>query len=306
MNKKIMIIGLAVLALSAALFAADEAKTERLTVPFSNPGKPGRVEISTMRGSIKVIGYEGKEVTVEAFAREQAVGAKGKDEGFGIPMTPEPPQVPGWHDMNRSKDQSKEKEKAAGLKKIPTENLGLSAEEDNNVVTIETESWKTAADLTVRVPFNTSLSLEAQINGGIEVENVSGEIEAENLNGPVTLTNVSGSVTANTLNGELKVVLAKVTPDKPMSFSTMNGDIDVTLPAETKANVLLKTQRGEVYSDFDISLKSMPSKAPEAPKKEGGKFRVALDNATYGSINGGGAEFRFENFNGNIYIRKKK
>ncbi len=305
MNKKLMIIGMAVLALSAALFAADEAKTERLTIPFSNPGKAGRVEISTMRGSIKVIGYEGKEVIVEAVAREQAVKAKDKGE-YSIPMPPEPPQVPGWHDMGRTKDQAKEKEKAAGLKKIPTENLGLSAEEDNNVVTIQTESWKTAADLTVRVPFNTSLSLEAQVNGGIEVENVSGEIEAENLNGPLTLTNISGSVTANTLNGELKVVLAKVTPDKPMSFSTMNGDIDVTLPAETKANVLLKTQRGEVYSDFDISLKSLPSKAPEAPKKEGGKFRVALDNATYGAINGGGAEFRFENFNGNIYIRKKK
>ncbi len=301
MNKKLMIIGAAILVLAGALLAADEAKSERITVPFSNPGKPGRVEISTMRGAIKVIGYEGKDVVVEAVQREQVVGSKGKGE-FDIPLPPEPPAP--WHNARGSKEEVKEK--AAGLKKIPTENLGLSAEEDNNVVTIETESWKMAADLTVRVPFNTSLNLETQMGGGIEVENVSGEIEAEALNGPVTLTNVSGSVTANTLNGELKVVLLKVASDKPMSFSTMNGDIDVTLPAETKANVLLKTQRGEVYSDFDIALKSMPSKPAEAPKKEGGKYHVALDSATYGAINGGGAEFRFENFNGNIYIRKKK
>jgi hypothetical protein len=252
-----------------------------------------------MRGTIKVIGYEGKDVIVEAVAREQAVGAKGE---LAVPELPVRPER--WRD--RSGDESKEKEKAAGLKRIPTGNLGLSAEEENNVVTIETESWKRAADLTVRVPFNTSLSLETQMGGSIEVENVSGEIEAEDLNGPVTLSNVSGSVTASSLNGEVKVVLVKVTPDKPMSFSTMNGDIDVTLPAEAKANLMLKTQRGEVYSDFDIALRPMPSKPAEAPKKEGGKFRITLDNATYGSINGGGPEYRFETFNGNIYIRKKK
>jgi hypothetical protein len=301
MNKKLLIIGAAVLVLAAGLLAADEVRPERLTIPFSNPAKPGRVEVSTMRGAIKVIGYEGKDVVVEAVAREQAVGTKGE---IAVPEPPVPPTP--WRDMGRSKDQSKEKEKAAGLKRIPTENLGLSAEEDNNVIQIETESWKRAADLTVRVPFNTSLSLESAMGGSIEVENVSGEIEAEGINGPVTLTNVSGSVTASSLSGEIKAVLVKVAPDKPMSFSTMNGDIDVTLPAATKANLLLKTQRGEVYSDFDIALKAAPAKPAEAPKKEGGKFHIALDNATYGSINGGGPEYRFETFNGNIYIRKQK
>lgn len=302
MKSKVATIGLAALALAAVLWAADEAaRPEKMTIPFSNPGKPGRVEVSVMRGAIKVIGYEGKDVIVEATPREQVV----KPRSGAEVETPEPPEPPeGW--TGRTPSHEAEKAKAAGLKQIPTANMGLTAEEDNNVVTIETESWKRASDLTIQVPYATSLKLEAQNGGAIEVSNVTGELEAENLNGDVTLTNISGSVTANTLNGEVKVVLSKITPDKPMSFSTMNGDIDVTLPGDTRANLLLKSERGEVYSDFDISLKPLPPKSGEAPKKEGGKFRITLDNATYGSINGGGPEYRFNNFNGNIYIRKHK
>jgi hypothetical protein len=63
---------------------------------------------------------------------------------------------------------------------------------------------------------------------------------------------------------------------------------------------------GEIYSDFDVSLKPAPVKAKESAKKEGGKYRVSLDRSVYGTISGGGPEFRFQTNNGDIYIRKKK
>ncbi|MCJ7564847.1 MAG: hypothetical protein MUP52_09705 [Candidatus Aminicenantes bacterium] len=63
---------------------------------------------------------------------------------------------------------------------------------------------------------------------------------------------------------------------------------------------------GEIYSDFDVSLKSVPVKAEESAKKEGGKYRVSLDRSVYGTINGGGPEFRFQTNSGDIYIRMKK
>jgi hypothetical protein len=50
---------------------------------------------------------------------------------------------------------------------------------------------------------------------------------------------------------------------------------------------------GEIYSDFDVSLKPAPVKAKESAKKEGGKYRVSLDRSVYGTISGGGPEFRF-------------
>ena len=77
--------------------------------------------------------------------------------------------------------------------------------------------------MTIQVPTQTSLKLETLNGGAIVVENISGEIDAQNMNGAVTITNVSGSVLANSMNGKVNVSLNKVTPNKTMSFSTMNG-----------------------------------------------------------------------------------
>jgi DUF4097 and DUF4098 domain-containing protein YvlB len=97
-----------------------------------------------------------------------------------------------------------------------------------------------------------------------------------------------------------------VTPDKAMSFSTMNGEIDVTLPANTKANVKLKTDHGDIFTDFDIKLDAT-ARPPQVEdnRKNGGRYRVQFDRGTNGTINGGGPEIQFTTFNGNILIHKK-
>lgn len=76
--------------------------------------------------------------------------------------------------------------------------------------------------------------------------------------------------------------------------------------ADIKANLKIRSNMGEIYGDFDVSLKPAPVKAEESAKKEGGKYRVSLDRSVYGTINGGGPEYNLQNYSGNIYIRKKK
>jgi hypothetical protein len=50
-----------------------------------------------------------------------------------------------------------------------------------------------------------------------------------------------------------------------------------------------------------------PSAKVEPNTRDGkGKFHVTLEKVMKGTINGGGQEFRFNNFNGDIYIRKGK
>jgi len=267
------------------------------------------VEVSLMMGSIKVVGYEGKEIIVEATPRDKNIKDYEKTTGVAVvvaPTAPRPPR-PAYYIGDKDKDKEKEqKDKAAGMKRIPIENTGLTIEEDNNTVTIEVESWRRAVDLSIRVPYATSLKLEGTNLGEISVENVNGEIEVENMNGEVKLANVGGTVVANSTNGSINVVLNKVTPDKPMSFATFHGDIDITLPADIKATLKIKSTQGEVFSDFDIALKSVPVKPEETATKEGGKYRIELDRSVYGTINGGGAEFKLQNFSGDIYLRKKK
>lgn len=308
--KRQILIGIAILLAAGIVPFAQQAQTDRVTVPLSNPGKPGIVEVSVMMGSIKVIGYEGKEVIVEATPRDKNIKDYEKTTGIpGIavaPVVPRPPRAV-YFVSEKDKDKEKEqKEKSAGMKRIPIENTGLTVEEENNTVTIEVEAWKRAVDLSIRVPYATSLKLEGGNLGEISVENVTGEIEVENMNGGVKLINVAGTVVANSTNGSINVVLNKVTPDKPMSFATFHGDIDVTLPADIKATLRIKSTQGEVFSDFDIAIKPVPAKPEETAKKEGGKYRIELDRSVYGTINGGGPELKLQNFSGDIYIRKKK
>jgi DUF4097 and DUF4098 domain-containing protein YvlB len=227
-----------------------------------------------------VRGYEGKEVIVEAKLRETLVSEDRED---------------------------RENEKARGMRRIlGTSGTGLQVEEEDNVIEIDVASMKQTVDLTLQVPFNTSMEIGSYNNGEVLIENITGEIEANNYNGKITLKGISGSVVAHTYNGAVTVVFKQVDPDKAMSFSTWNGDVDVTFPAMVKANVKMKSEMGDVYSDFDIQVEQTPKKVVEDERKEGGGYRISFEKAIYGSINGGGQEYQFKTYHGDIFIRKAK
>ena len=273
-----MAILIVFLFLAGTLAFTQEGKTDRATVPFSDPSKPGFIEASVYNGSVIIRGYEGKEVIIEAKLREKLVSEEKEEE---------------------------ENEKARGMKRIlGSTGTGLEVEEEENVMDISVSSMKQAVDLTIQVPFNTSMEVGSYNNGEVQIENVTGEIEANNYNGKVTLRGISGSVVAHTYNGEVTVSFKQITPDKPMSFSTWNGDVDVTFPAMVKADVRMKSEMGDVYSDFDIQVKQAPQKAVEDEREEGGGYKISFEKAVYGSINGGGPEFQFKTYHGDIFIRK--
>jgi hypothetical protein len=256
-----------------ALFGQD---SDRATVPFSDPSKPRTLIVTLLNGGITVRGYDGKDAIVEANSRG----------GIRIPRRGSTP--PGMHRL---------------------ENLsaGVDINEINNVLTVN-GGMTHSADLTIQVPVQTSLKLRTLNGGDLVVENVSGEIEAENLNGAIRITNVSGSVLANSMNGKVTVSLDRVTPDKSMSFSSMNGTIDVTLPADVKARLKMKTDNGEIFIDDGLDVKlaaTSGTSVVDDQRKRGGHYRVRMDRATYGDLNGGGPEIQFITFNGKIMIHKK-
>jgi hypothetical protein len=185
-------------------------------------------------------------------------------------------------------------------------NSGLDVVEQDNLVTIKTTSWNRRGDLVITVPRHSSLQLKTMNDGSIEVDQVDGEIDADALNGKITLRNVSGSVLAHALNGEILATLDQVDPSKPMAFSTLNGDIDVTLPDNVHANVRMKTDNGEIYSDFDVRLGSGPQITSDSGQRHDGAYRFHMDRTLRGTINGGGPEYKFTSLNGQIFIRKKK
>lgn len=190
------------------------------------------------------------------------------------------------------------------MKRVPITATGLSVEEENNRVRITVEAVHRPIDLSITVPVRTSLILKAVNDGDISVTGVDGEIDVNNVNGSVTLSNVSGTAVAHALNGRVLVTFSRINREKPMAFSSLNGDIDVTFPADLKANLTLTSDHGEVYSDFDIRLQAPSKPIVEDARARGGKYRVHLDKSIHGTINGGGQELQFKNFQGNIYMRK--
>lgn len=254
------------------------AKTEavgpgqKLTVAFSDPTKPGLLKVNLVAGGIKVVGYEGKDVLIEVRESESEE-----------------------HEQPRS---------TTGMRRIPNRSLGLVVEEEHNEMRIGSSMPNKAVELTVQVPTRTSLKLSTVNDGDITVDRVDGDIEVNNVNGAVTLNNVSGTVVAHALNDTLKATLVRVS-DKPMSFSSLNGDLDITLPASLKADVRMETNNGEMYTDFPIDMQPATVTSKTADDRgKGGKYRLEIDKAMVGKVNGGGPEIRLKTFNGDIKLHK--
>jgi DUF4097 and DUF4098 domain-containing protein YvlB len=175
--------------------------------------------------------------------------------------------------------------------------------EDDNVVTVRPGLM--TREVTVQVPVRSSLTLACVQAGEILVENVEGEIEASGLNGSVRLVNVSGVALVHTINGQVKASFRRVQPNKAMSFSSLNGDIDVTMPANIRASVKLETLNGRIDSDFEIQPKNRRRSSGAANTAEDTPFVWTNEKIRTGTINGGGPEFRFQAFNGTIHLRKQ-
>jgi len=263
---------LAILTCMTLICGALAAQPQSFVVPLSNPGQPAVLEASVMMGSISVVGYEGAEVQIEVT----------------------------FEDSDEEESEGQERE---GLRRIPSSSAGVTVEEKDNKVEIGTDWSKEEVALSIRVPFRTSLHLSCVNGGYIEVEGVQGTHELSHTNGEITARNMRGSVIANTTNGEVVVELLEVDPDTPMSFSTFNGDVEVTLPASLRANLFMQSGQGDVYTDFDVQLQ--PTKPKVTRDQEGGgSYRVRMEKAVEGTIGGGGAELRFKTFNGDIVLRK--
>lgn len=259
--------------LTIAIAVSAQDFNEKLVVPLSKPGSPGKLEVGQVRGDITITAYDGNEVIVEATAKS------GDDDCDSCGDRRTPP---------------------AGMKRIASSSVELEASENNNKVEIETNSWKKPIDLDIQLPANFDLEVST-VYGHIKVTGVKGAMEISGVNGPLTLTDVSGSIVCNTVNGAVTANLKQVTPNEPMSFVTLNGDVDITFPGSVKAKAKMKSDRGEIFTDFDMTVDS----SPEVKSSDDDNYRVSINSWVYGEINGGGPEFTFKNMNGDIIIRKE-
>ena len=289
MNKKLLIIRLILISLGLVFLTNSVALAQasnEFTVPLSDPSKRGKLKAHLNYGSITVKGTARKDVLVKYSSAEEE---DGEDED---------------RKENRNKDNDdNSSDSREGLKKIGGGGMDLEVTENNNQVTVQSNSWHHKLKLEIEIPAGMDLQLHTYNGGDLMVTNVQGELALSNYNGEITALNISGSVVASTYNGEIKATFDRVTDGTPMSYSTYNGDIDLTFPGTLKATLKMKTEQGEIYTGFDVNLTS--SGPVQMKDTKGGTYKVVVDDWKRADVNGGGPDFTMKNYNGDIVIRKK-
>ncbi len=188
-------------------------------------------------------------------------------------------------------------ERAKGLKLVGsggTDNTDVGfyvIKEGNNLIV---QNLRKSESAEIYLPATQNISVKSNWQGDIKISGFRGEIEASaRLNGSVRVEDVSGPLTANSLNGSVDVEFSSVNQDSPITLFSTNGELDISLPANTPANLSLSTINGEIYTNFEINV----------PEKDG--MRAVVSRKVRGSVNNGGVKIQLNTTNGNIYLRKK-
>ena len=222
-------------ALALVLVAVARAEPAVSTIKFSDPAKPGTVKILAARGDIRITGADTPEITVRSEAK--AVTKAPRQDGLRV-LTP---------------------------------SSSFALTEKDNVVTLDGISggWSgSSADYTLTVPRGTSVNVQNSWGGDITCSGTTGDVEIKSMNGEIRLDDIAGGVLVETLNGEIRATIRALQENKPLSFTSMNGEVVLRLPAAAKANVRLRTQNGSVLTDFDeAALVTKTEAAPRATSR---------------------------------------
>lgn len=249
-----------------------QAAQEEVSVPFSDPNRPGRLVVEMLVGSITVSGYDGREVEIE---------------GGGVAgLVEDPAQVP---------------QRAQGFRRVSEGQSTLIVEEADNTIEINAMSpFHTITNLTIRVPTATSIELTS-MSGNIRIDNVNGEIQIQAMNGSVSLGGVSGPARVENLHGDIVASFVGTNPSMPTSLSALSGDIDLTLPGSARASLRMRSTSGDVCTDFDFDTGTSSEVTDESTD---GRRRIRVGGSVTAALNGGGSEIQLATFQGNIYVRR--
>jgi hypothetical protein len=201
--------------------SAARAEDTVTSIKFSDPAKPGTVKVSLGRGELRVQGSDTNEVTVRS--ESKAVTSKPRKDGM----------------------------------RVLSAASSFAFSEKDNVVTVDAASndWgKGSGDFRLTVPRNTAIIVQNGWGGDITCSGIDGDIEINNTHGEIKLDDVAGGVVVGTMNGEIRASIRELREGKPLSFTSMNGEVVLRLPAAAKANVRLRTQNGSVLTDFEENV----------------------------------------------------
>jgi len=244
----IAILGL-LLALLLAIPAYAEVTQEfHRTVPLSANGE---VSLSNINGNVEITGWDRNEVQIDAVKKAR--------------------------DQQRLDEARIEVEAGSTSVRIKTEYPHRGA--NNNPASVH---------YTLHVPQNARLDKLDLVNGSLTVEKVSGEVNARLVNGKANINDLVGPVEISSVNGGIEANYVSLNNVREIRLKSVNGGIQLGLPASPNADIKASTVNGGIRTDFPLQVK--------------GEFVGHHLNGTLGS---GGTRIELSNVNGSIHIGQR-
>jgi hypothetical protein len=162
----------------------------------------------------------------------------------------------------------------------PTQDLNWTRGSRDNPASVE---------YTLTVPRAARLDSVELINGGLEIEGVAGLVKATCINGRLRARNLAGETRLSTINGALEAEFDRFDEGKAITLNSVNGTVDLLVPAGANASLKADTVHGSITNDFNIAVKR----------------DEWIGESLEGQLGGGGAaRVKLSNVNGSIRIRR--
>jgi hypothetical protein len=141
-------------------------------------------------------------------------------------------------------------------------------------------------DFTVRVPAGIRFSGRT-VNGDVTAESMTGPVAIRTVNGDVEFS-TSSYGEAHTVNGSIRGSMGSTGWNDALTFKSVNGSVQVTLPGDASTDVKVTTVNGSISTAFPISVSGRVD-----PRR------------LSGTIGSGGRSLEIETVNGSVTLRRQ-
>lgn len=174
------------------------------------------------------------------------------------------------------------------------EQIDVSMEQSGDKLTIKTNyqkkrtSWGNGDYSKVHyellVPSSMNLNNFNLVNGNLSVSGISGELDADLVNGTVTSDGAQSNIDISMVNGDIKLNIVDSSNIQEIELESVNGAIELALPANSDMMVDAETVNGSIDNEFGLYVKKHKYVGSSMVGEVGnGRIKVELENVN-GSI----------------------
>ena len=153
----------------------------------------------------------------------------------------------------------------------------------------ENRHRKLEVEFRLSVPRAAVLNEIETVNGSVTVSNFTNVTKVSAVNGSVSAMNLRGAASLSTVNGQVVADFDRVEGASKINLSTVNGQVNLTLPSDVNATLKADSLNGNITNDFGLPVRK-------------GQY-VGRD--MYGRIGSGEAQIKLSSVNGGLTVTRK-